>query len=336
MNIIGKVTDSIKRFLVRHKRVFLMLFLYFNLFVFASTIMIIIRTRPAGNITVPDVEGRKFSFVYNLIERNSLKPELKFEDVRDVEDGIILSQDPESGKVVPKNTRIILVVSRNELEIDTPSLIGSALSTAKTKLLNLHSGERTVSLLTGVVTYIPSDKPEGIIIDQNPKPGESVSPDRRVNLLVSAGTVSDGKMPDVKGQSIDLAFDLVLSKGCGIEQEIVKTDSIDESGKILDQSVAPGEIVAQGQTVKFKIAYYPLKEHLYDAYEQMEYEVKAGAKSLVEAFVEDDGGKRLCYSSYVDGNAKINFVFARRGNARISILKDKKLVTVLSSKMSQF
>ena len=41
-----------------------------------------------------------------------------------------------------------------------------------------------------------------------------MTPDRRVNMLVSAGrTGVDMLMPDITGQSIDLCFDLLLAKG---------------------------------------------------------------------------------------------------------------------------
>lgn len=328
--------EKIKRFLVRHKRIFLLLFLYFNLFIFASTIMIIIRTRPAGKVTVPTLTGEKFTFVYNILERNSLKPEIKYEDVFDIEDGVILRQDPQSGEVVSKNSRITLVVSRNELEVEVPSLIGSPLSSAKTKLLNLHTGQRTVSLLTGVVTYMPSDKPEGIVLQQSPAAGEKVPHSLRVNILVSSGSVSDALMPDIKGQSIDLVYDLLVSKGCVVEQEIVNTDSPDLSGQILEQSVSAGTSISSGMTVKLKVAYFPIKEHLYNAYELVKYEMKKSDMSLVEAYVEDDLGNRLCYSANTDGGKEIAFIFARHGNARVSILRNKKLVTVMSVRMTQF
>ncbi|MBP9023385.1 MAG: PASTA domain-containing protein [Spirochaetes bacterium] len=328
--------EKIKRFLIKHKRIFLLLFLYFNLFIFASTIMIIVRTRPAGKTTVPSLTGEKYTFVYNLIERNSLKPELKYEDVSDIEDGVILSQDPESGEVVSKNSRITLVVSRNELKVEVPSLIGSPLTSARTKLLNLHTGQRTVSLLTGVVTYVPSDKPEGIVLQQSPAAGEKVPHSLRVNMLVSSGSASDVKMPDVKGQSIDLVYDLLISKGCTVEQEIVNVDSPEASGRIIEQSINAGDAVSSGTLVKLKVAYFPITEHLYNAYELLKYEMKKGDMSLVEAFVEDDFGKRMCFSANIEGGKEISFVFARQGNARVSILRNKKLVTVMSVRMTQF
>ena len=56
----------------------------------------------------------------------------------------------------------------------------------------------------------------------------------------------------------------------------------------------------------------------------------------VEAYVEDDLGNRLCYSAKTDGGKEIAFIFARHGNARVSILRNKKLVTVMSVRMTQF
>lgn len=314
-------------------RIALIFFIGLSFYLLVSAIVLLFLTRPDTEVKVPGLVGKQFSDVNNGLVRRGFKPELKFEDVYDIEDGIILEQYPENGEIVYEGSKIKLLVSRNRLSIEVPNLIGMELPFAKNKIRNLHSHNRSVSLSTGVISFIPSDKtPDNIVIDQSPRAGEKVTPDRRVNMLVSAGrTGVDMLMPDITGQSIDLCFDLLLAKGVQVDEEIVVSNDIGQAGRVLEQDPAKSAPIQKGQTVKLKIGYFPVAEHLYYAYERAEYVIDNDAKDagFYEAYIEDNSPKRIAFAKNMKAGQKIDFVFHRSGNSRVKILHNKKVVKVL-------
>lgn len=320
-------------------RIALIFFAGFSFYLFVSTIMLLFLTKPEKEVRVPGVVGKQFGDVYNSLMRRGLKPEIKYHDVYDIDNGMILDQYPDSGEIVYEGSTLKLIVSRSILYVDVPNLVGIELPFALNKLKNLHSYNRTISLGAGVISYIPSDKTAAnIVIDQAPRPGEKITPDRKVNLLISAGKIeADMTMPDVTGQSIDLCIDLLLSKGLSIEEEIVEYGLIERSGIVEAQTPFKGSPVKKGDPVKLRVQYYKLKERPYRAYDRIEYNVdKSDEAGLYEAYVEDYNPKRIAFSRTMKPGQKIDFVFNRRGNARVSIVYNKKVQKVIRVDVENF
>jgi hypothetical protein len=113
-----------KHFVFTYRRLFGLVALYFSVFLFVSTLMLLLLTRPESDVRVQNVIGRKYTSVHNTLTRDGLAPVLKFRDVHDVEDGVILSQFPAPGVIVPEGSRLNLVVSRNILMVEVPTLVG--------------------------------------------------------------------------------------------------------------------------------------------------------------------------------------------------------------------
>jgi beta-lactam-binding protein with PASTA domain len=283
--------------------------------------------------------GKPFVEVYNSLMRKGLKPEISFYDVFDIDNGIVLNQHPDSGSIVTEGSKLKLVVSRSSLFIDIPNVVGIELPFAINKLKNLHIYNKSVSLGLGVISYIPSDKSaENIVMDQSPRAGEKVTPDRKINLLVSAGKTDAGmKMPSLEGQSIDLCLDLLLAKGLSVSFDVADTGTRDQSGNVFAQDPPKDAAVKRGDNVRLKVHYYPLKNHPYHAYEKMEYTAPADEKGgLYEAYIEDDHPRRIAYSRSMKPGEKLSFVFHRAGNARVKILCDKKAVKVMKIDVEEF
>lgn len=321
------------------KRLALIFFAGFSVYLFASTMILIFLTKSSAEIKVPDITGKRYMDVSNGLTRKGFKTELKFIDVYDIEDGIILRQHPESGEVALEGSKLTLTVSRSKFFIDVPNLTGSQLPIAINKLKNLHYQDKSVSICTGVISYIPSEKTAAnVVMEQYPKAGTKISADVKVNLLVSSGSAGlDRKMPDVTGQSVDLCFDLLLAQGVTIKQEIVKTSDINRSGIIESQSIAAGTALAGGETVILKVNYYQLTEHPYSAYELVDYTIPSdGEAGLYEAVIEDNDSKRIRYSASAGPNQKIQFLFNRVGNSKIYIDRNKKNIRVMSIRVDEF
>jgi len=317
------------KFLEGYGRVALLYFAGFTIFLIISTIMMIILTGPSGKTRVPEVTGKKFVDVYNSIIRKGLKPDISFRDVYDLDNGLILKQSPEGNTLVASNSTIRLEVSRSGYSIEIPNMVGKSLPIAVNALKNLHYHGRSFHVFPGVISYVPSEKTaDNIIIAHSPTAGERIKPDQKVNLLVSSGKVkADLKMPDVAGQSIDLCYDLIAAKGVYINEEIVQTWDKAKSGTINSQT--PGKLspLKAGNTVTLRVAWYPLKEHPYRAYEKVVFKIPAGKPAgLYEALIEDDSARRIRFSKPMKAGQTIQFVFLRTGNARIAITADKKAV----------
>jgi len=306
---------------------------------FVSTITLFSLVKSSGEVRVPNITGKRFVEVSNSLSRKNLRVELKFIDVYDIEDGIILRQYPDSGEIVNENSKLTLTLSRSKLFIDVPALTGVELPIAINKLRNLHYQDKSISIGTGVISYIPSEKTaSNIVIDQSPKAGEKISPDVKVNLLVSSGAAGgDNKMPNIIDQSIDLCYDLLLAKGLIVKQEIVKTNDINKSGLVHSQSIAADKIIKEGDSVTVTVNFYQMSEHPYSSYEFIEYVIPSDQKpGLYEAYIEDDLSKRIRFSAPLTPGQKIQFVFQRVGNAKVYINCDKKTIRVVSINANNF
>jgi serine/threonine-protein kinase len=312
-------------------RIVLIFFLGFTFFLFISTLILIFLTKPEGEVEVPNVIGKRYIEVNNTLVRRELRPQISFQNVYDIENGVILNQQPDPGSIIPTGSRIHLTVSRSNLFVEVPNIVGLELPFALNKLRNQHVNERSVSLPVGVISYIPSEKSaENIVIDQSPRPGEKTTLERKINLLVSAGKVEDKmEMPGVTGQSIDLCFNLIAAKGVLVSQNIVPVNQKELSGLVAAQNPAAGAKINKGDTVTLSVNYFRMEEHPYLAYEKVNYIIPADEKAGVyEAYVEDNSSKRLCYYSSLNPGQAVNFVFHRTGNARVSVVSSKRVIKV--------
>lgn len=317
-------------------RIALIFFLGFTLYLFISTMMLVFLTKPAKEVKTPDLIGKRYTDVHNNIVRSGLRPDLKFKDVFDLEEGMILAQHPEPGEIISEGNPVKITISRSAFYIDTPSVVGMELPMALNKMKSLHYRERSVSIGKGVISYIPSDKnAENIVIGQNPRAGEKITPDRKINLLVSSGKVQpDAVMPDVNGQSLELCYDLLLSKGVYIQEEIANTGDMAKSGIITAQQPARGTKLDKGSTVKLNVAHYHLTDKIYIGYETVEFKIPDGEKAgLYEAYIDDNSSRRTRFSAQMKPGQVIKFIFQRVGNARVSIVCDKKPVKIMSIKV---
>ena len=316
----------------------LILFIGVSVYFFVSTIVLISLTKSEKEVVVPGIVGKSFIEVYNSLVRKGLKPEIKFYNVYDIDGGIILNQHPEAGTVVPEGGDLKLVVSRGKVYIPVPNLVGAKLPFAINKLKSLHMNNMSYSLSTGVISYISSDVSDNTVIDHSPGPGEEVSPDKRINLLVSAGNIKpEMKMPGVNGQYIDLCFDLFLARGLSVYEEVVHTETKWKSGLIQSQKPAHGAALKKGNSVRVKVLHYPFKEHSYISYERVGYTIPADRKQgIYEAYIEDSRLKRIRFRRRMKPGRKIDFVFKRTGNARISIVHDREVVEVITINVDEF
>ena len=103
------------------------------------------------------------------------------EETTEVEEGVILSQDPPDGTLVPEGSEVQVIVARGPTAVVVPDLrtkpeaeVGKLLSDA-----GLTVGTRT--------TAFDATIPVGSVVSQNPGPGIVVAPGTAVDYVVSNG-----------------------------------------------------------------------------------------------------------------------------------------------------
>ncbi len=321
---------SFRKFLSRNKRFFALIIVIFTVFMMSSTLMLIFLTRPAGKVVVPDVVDEKFTSVYGSLIKRDLKPMIVFYDSADLVDGIIIAQHPQAGKVVTRESRIKLTVTRNNFRAKVPDLTGLQLAIARNNLATLTVGSQHAALEIGVITYVPSETAaENTVIDQTPKADQFVTKDTPVNLLVSSGSLkAEALVPQIAGQYIDLITGLLVSRNILAAQNVV-SDSDAENGMVIDQSLSPG---SPAGPMQISVAFREPQKRYYKAYDLASFQTpkdRDGVATVYEAWVSDDGGKRLCLKRESLPGEKVDFVFYRKGNATIEIVTNGKKIKTL-------
>jgi len=132
---------------------------------------------------VPKIIGLSEQEGITLIKNSGFQPgSISQSNSDEFPEGIIMDQNPRAGLELPEDTLINFVVSLGPefKQINVPSLIGRNIDEA-IKIL----AEQNIKV--GEITKKPSDVSENTVIDQNPKAGESMDPNGKIDLVVSSG-----------------------------------------------------------------------------------------------------------------------------------------------------
>jgi eukaryotic-like serine/threonine-protein kinase len=102
----------------------------------------------------------------------------------DAKVGTIVAQSPAAGSKVAKGTAVRVNVSKGTATVIVPNVVGQSVGDAETELAK--AGLKPV-----VQLHVPSAKPEGTVVAQNP-PGGKAKRGSRVALNVSTGEAAAG------------------------------------------------------------------------------------------------------------------------------------------------
>jgi serine/threonine protein kinase len=267
-------------------------------------------------VQVPDVKGESYSDAAKILSEKGLKLSVVNKIHSDVEKDHVISQRPEADETVKKGREIEVVLSLGREMVKVPNVVGDTLEDATFKLKN-------EGLDVGDVTKVnDADTPEGIIVNQSPKRGESVPLGERVDVTISsgAGEVTQLNMPKLIGMSLADARDKLQADGLELYRIDQKASDQYYSGTVIDQSIPAGDRVKKGEQVSVVVSTGP-GPSMKTA--QIRYTMPPSQDySVLSIILEDSKGRREIYNHTHLGGYTVSRQFEYHGKATVTFYVD--------------
>src|SRR5918996_4793917 len=198
-------------------------------------------------VAVPLVEGLERERAIERIERAGLEAEVQEEPSSEVEENIVISQSPEEGSRIAQGETVTIVVSTGPRMVQVPRVVGRTFEEAIEMLEDAGLDWRRVDVF--------SQREEGVVASQDPRPDEEVEEGTEVVVRVSQGTEQIA-VPDVLNQTEESARQELQQ--AGFEVEVVEAPDDDTpEGLLSAQSPDPDVQADRGSTVQITISTGP-------------------------------------------------------------------------------
>ncbi|MCG8481675.1 MAG: Stk1 family PASTA domain-containing Ser/Thr kinase [Clostridia bacterium] len=305
----------------------------FFAFFISNTIMFLKGLFFVKEIPVPDIMHIDSTQAVSNLEELGLQFEKEMQYSNVLQEGQVISQDPEPGTVVKEGAVVRVTVSKGEKLIAMPSLINKKLNDA---LFLLDKN----NLAEGIVVKETSELPVGVVIRQDPDPDEEVPENTEVNLVVSDGVkIKTILMINVMGKGIEDAKSDIEEAGLKIGQvEYIDSEEY-EKDQVVSQSIDAGKEIKENTAISLQVSKgsngtepsepvdgdtdalieVPLK--LY--YDQAESDI-----FTIKIFKIQDGNIEMVYNNVhnKENSGEEEIVISGYGKARIAIYYDEVLI----------
>src|SRR6266542_124662 len=145
-----------------------------------SQVMAVVSTG-RQQVTVPKLVGSTADAAEQLLTSQGLQANRKTVDSAKPK-GTVVAQDPTDGTRLPKGSPVTLSVSSGQGQVKVPAVQGMSQSDAVAAV--------TDAGLVPVVIQVPSQKPQGTVIAQDPAANQEVPAQSKVRMNVSGGPAS--------------------------------------------------------------------------------------------------------------------------------------------------
>jgi len=201
----------------------------------------------------------------------------------DVEEGLVIKTDPKAGLTRVEGTKINLIISIGNEEIEMDDYIGQGIDQVTTVLNNMDFKDIELE-------YEHSDQPAGTIIGQSPEAGEKVvAEDTTVTLTISEG-VRYVTVPDLNGFNQTAISEYERNTGLNIEVSSEEHSDTVPAGSVISQDPHANAQVQEGGTVKVVLSKGPAPKQvkMYVNSIVIPYEpIELGVPQVVEIYIED-------------------------------------------------
>ncbi len=204
-----------------------------------------------GKIEAPDFVGMTIEEAEKIAEENSVKVSVKeYEYNEEVDEDKIISQSPESGSEIKKNSEILVIVSRGGEYIVLGDYKNDTVEDTKSSLKKLKIDYEVLEVFDDEVE-------EGKVVKTEPKAKSKVSEGSSVTIYVSKGPEKEETVaPDLIGTTVENAKILLANRGLELGA-VTEIESSKPKGTVVQQSPVAGNTVEEGKKVNLVISSGP-------------------------------------------------------------------------------
>jgi len=152
--------------------------------------------------------------------------------------GVIASQDPPPGTIVPPNSEVSVMVSTGASTVEIPDVVGS----------DADSGQSALQAAGFNVTRaytVDAANPTGKITLQQPAPPKQAKKGSAVTIFISVS----GSVPDVRGMSLEDAKRALIAQGYQIGNIAYTADSSLQDGQVVSTEPDAGAPAKPGESI---------------------------------------------------------------------------------------
>jgi serine/threonine-protein kinase len=200
----------------------------------------------ASEVEVPDLRGMSVEEAETALEEVGLA--LKEGDQvidYDVEEGLIVSQDPEAGSKSQEGKTITVSISKGAREGVLPNLVGKSFQDAVFLLERYGYTQGTVSVEA-------SQMPKDIVIRQSPESGTEAKAGSPVNIVVSEGPKTT--LPVLVGMTLEQAKEALAPLGLEVGEIAYEMSDVYAKDIIIWQQELESSAIQPGAKVNLKIS----------------------------------------------------------------------------------
>ncbi|MTI79811.1 MAG: Stk1 family PASTA domain-containing Ser/Thr kinase [Firmicutes bacterium] len=269
-------------------------------------------------IEVPEVVGMTTEHAGTVLKSYGLKSAVEEIHNDEVEEGLVISQDPKSGQKAKQGRIVELKVSLGAELTDLPDVRNKLLSNARIELYNAGFEYQ-------VEEIYDEETDTGIVLSQNPLPGE-YSKGTEVKLTVSKGPepqIID--MPNLIGLFYSEEGKEQLNKHNLIAENIdYKQSNSYLDGQIIEQDPPAGSKIKEGSNINLVISKGPgPPPRVADVTVDVPND---GEKHQVKIVINDVKGERIAYTSSHSPGEVVVQKAEYYGSATIKVYIDERVI----------
>ncbi len=221
-----------------------------GLYFFFVQLVMPLYTRHWQKIEVPDVDHMSYRAAKKILARSNLQT-VRAEEKYDytAPPGFVIFQNPPPGRMVKKNRRVYLTISKGYQKVEMPKMVGVPERDARFTLHKQH-------LEIGQVDYaFNSFYPEGVVFEQSIEPDSEIEANTKINLTVSLGNEpGQARVPDLIGKKKQQAILALKRINLVLGEVSFQSTSVFPENTVISQSIEPGTEVSKRDTVNIVLS----------------------------------------------------------------------------------
>lgn len=291
---------------------------------FGATALIVNLTS-TKNVDLPSFTGMTKNEAEEKAKELKLQLEYEEQYSTDVEEGRIISQDPnpETTKQVKQKSTVKIFISKGSQTVVVPKVAGMERGEAVKTLEEL-------GLKVEVVEQTSKKVQEGIVIEQDVKVNEKINSGETVTITVSTGTgIVEVSVPSVTGKTE--ADAKTTLEGAKLKVSVnYEEDTSKQEGIVLKQDKTSGKKVEEGTTVTITVNKSESKsatvtvniKSITGGYDTSDNDLE-NADKKVTVDIKVNGSSVFTQSNVDKNSTAISTSFSAKGNAQIVVnIKD--------------